>query len=219
MNPGLTVCDEAYRDILRTARRYSRSAEEARDLVQDAIAIALARGFEDWPSPSRRAWLRGVVRKRAAFLLRGQARRRRRERGVELPEAGGAEVAPWTWEPSFLSALAPSLRALALLVSADLCVAEIRWLLGLNDTAFRQRLSALRRALRAQADPPTRPLSEPALPFGPQRAHVLAVLRRQRDPALATHDPDGHAILLRINAHKAPVPGNRWHRSSFHVQG
>src|SRR5688572_3825487 len=200
------AADEVYRDLLRTARRLGRSAEEARDLVQDALVIAITSGLTDWPSPLRRPWLRGVVRKRAAFLARGQLRRRRREALVE-PCAPGA--GRWTWQPGFLASLPRSLRAVAALASADLCAAEIRWLLGLSGTALRQRLSALRRAVLAEAEAPTLPAPEPELSFGAQRASLLAVLRRQREPALATHDPDGHAILLRINAHKPRAPGNQ----------
>ena len=59
------VCQKAYREVLRTARRFTRSEDEARDLAQDAVVIALARGFDDWSTPGRGQWLRGVVRKRA----------------------------------------------------------------------------------------------------------------------------------------------------------
>lgn len=206
MVASAAACEEAYRDLLRTARRLARSAEEARDLVQDVLVIALSSGLEDWPSPPRRPWLRGVVRKRAAFLARGQLRRRRREAHAEL---AGPGATTWTWQPRFLASLPRSLRAVAALASADLCAAEIRWLLGLSSTALRQRLSELRRAVRAEADAPTLPAAEPALSFGAQRASLLSVRRRQDAPALATHDPDGHAILLRISAHKLPPLGNR----------
>jgi len=201
----VTACDEAYRDILRTARRVSRSGDEARDLVQDVLTIALARGLRDWPSPARRAWLRGVVRKRAAFLARGQARQRRRE---GLLGGAGQGAGAWSWQPRFLASLPRSLRVVASLASADLCAAEIRWLLGLSDTALRKRLSALRSAVRGEAEPPTLAAPEPPHSFGAHRAQLLATLRRQRDPALATHDPDGHPILLRINAHKIRQVGN-----------
>lgn len=205
--PG-AACEEVYRDLLRTARRWARSAEEARDLVQDTLLIALASGLADWPSPLRRPWLRGVVRKQAAFLARGQARRRRREQLLELggpaPGAGG-----WSWQPRFLASLPRSLRSVAALASADLCAAEIRWLLGLSGTALRQRLTALRRAVQAEAEPPTVPAPAPQLTFGAHRASLLALLRRQNEPALATHDPDGHALLLRKLPHKPGPLGNR----------
>jgi DNA-directed RNA polymerase specialized sigma24 family protein len=203
--PGVRANDEAYRDILRTARRFAPSGDEARDLVQDALMIALARGFQDWPSPERRAWLHGVVRKRAAFLARGQARQRRRE---GLFEAVGQGAGTWRWKPGFLASLPRSLRVVASLASVDLCAAEIRWLLGLTETALRKRLSALRRAVRAEPEPPTLPAPEPPLSLGAHRAYLIAALQKQRDPALATHDPDGHAILLRIDAHEKRQVGN-----------
>jgi DNA-directed RNA polymerase specialized sigma24 family protein len=159
--------DEAYRDLLRTARRVARSAEEARDLVQDVLVIALAGGFEDWPSPERRAWLRGIVRKRAAFVARGHGRRRRRE---AAPERAADGQARWVWQPRFLASLPRSLRAVATLASADLCAAEIRWLLGLSDTALRKRLSSLRSAVRAESEPPTRPAPEAPPALGARRA-------------------------------------------------
>jgi len=193
------VTAEAYRDILRMARRVARSGEEALDLAQDVLVIALARGFEDWASPARRGWLRGVVRKRWAFVARGEGRRRRRER---ISEAVGQGVGAWVWDAGFLASLPRSLRAVASLAGAELCAAEIRWLLGLSDTALRKRLSELRRAVLAAVEPPTRPAPEPRLSFGAHRAQLLAVLRRQQGPAVATHDPDGHTILLRWSAHK-----------------
>jgi RNA polymerase sigma-70 factor (ECF subfamily) len=199
-------CELAYRQILRTARRFARSEDEARDLVQDALAIALSRGFDDWSTPARRKWLRGVVRKRAAFVVRGQVRRRRRE---ELQDgASGAGASGWIWRADFLASLPRSLRAVAVLASADLCAAEIRWLLGLSGTALRQRLSALRGAVRAAGEPPTLPTPEPELSFGRQRARLLQGLRQQGGQALATHDPDGHVILLRIGPHKVGPAGN-----------
>ena len=203
--PDVKVCDEAYRDILKVARRFTSTVDEARDLVQDVLVIALDRGFEDWSSMARRGWLRGVVRKRAAFLVRGQARRRRRER---LSDGVAQGASAWAWHPRFLASLPPSLRAVAALASADLCAAEIRWLLGLSDVALRQRLSALRCAVRSEPEPPTLPAPEPKLSFGANRPLLLESLRRQRGPALATHDPDGHAILLRISPHKTPPLGN-----------
>lgn len=187
------VCQD-YRELLRTARRFARSEDEARDLVQDALVIALTRGFDDWSSSERRGWLCGVVRKRAAFVARGEKRRRLRE---QVPD-GGADSGGgrWLWQPRFLASLPRSLRAVAVLASADLCAAEIRWLLKLSDTALRQRLSALRHAVRAEAELPTLLAPETELSFGEQRAHLLRGLRRRGDRAVATHDPDGHVIIL-----------------------
>jgi DNA-directed RNA polymerase specialized sigma24 family protein len=200
------LCRSAYRDLSRIARRFTRSDDEARDIVQDAVLIALGRGFEDWAAPGRRPWLRGVVRKRAAFVARSQARRRRRE---EL--AGGVSSAGssrWVWQAGFLASLPRSLRAVAALASADLGAAEIRWLLGVSDTALRQRLTALRRSVRAQGEAPTQPAPEPQLALGGLRALLLASSRRQPGRVVATHDPDGHVIFLRIRPHEMGWGGN-----------
>lgn len=198
---------EAYREILRLARRFVRSEDEARDLVQDAVTIALDRGFEDWFAPERRGWLYGVVRNRAAFVVRGQVRRRRRE---ELSERDAVDsgVGRWAWRADFLASLPRSLRAVAALASADLCAAEIRWLLGLTDTALRQRLTALKRAVLAEPETPTEDAPTPPLSFGRLRAQLLAGLRRQNGRVVATHDPDGHVILLRVVPHKTGTHGN-----------
>lgn len=205
MAPGVEACREAYRDLVRTARRCTRSADEARDLAQDALLVALARGIDDWASPSRRPWLRGVVRKRAAFLARGEVRRRRRE---ELAGRAGPAAGTWTWQPRFLASLPRSLRVVAALISADLSAAEIRWLLGLSDTAWRKRLSELRRAVRAEPERPTLARAEPAASFGSHRPRLLASLRRHGGRTLATHDPDGHSLLLCVVPHAKPSPGN-----------
>jgi DNA-directed RNA polymerase specialized sigma24 family protein len=206
MQPAPHVCQETYHQLLAAARRFVGSEDEARDLTQDALMLALARGFEDWTSPERRRWLHGVVRKRAAFIARGQLRRRRRE---ELANAPVVPKTRWLWYRDFLESLPPSLRVVAKLASADLCGAEIRWLLELSETAWRQRLTALRRAVAAESVPPTLTTSEPPLSCGASRALILASLRKQDGRVLATHDPDGHAILLRRGPHKIRPLGNR----------
>ena len=74
------VCQKAYREILRSVRRFAGSEDEARDLAQDAVVIA----------PGRRGWLRGVFRKRAAVVVRGEVRRCRREQLLESASGSGA---------------------------------------------------------------------------------------------------------------------------------
>jgi RNA polymerase sigma-70 factor (ECF subfamily) len=214
MTPGAGVPRETYRELLLTARRFARSEADAHDLVQDVLEIALARGVTDWASAGRRAWLRGVVCRHAAFVARGHRRRQRREQMAsparEASAGEGAGTGAWSWEPRFLAKLPRSVRSVAILVSADFCAAEIRWLLRLPDTALRQRLSALRRALRAHGEPPTLPTSEAEAPtgFGALRNQVLAHLRRRGGRAVATQDPDGHVLFLQMSAHRSTADGN-----------
>ena len=196
----MTVSAGVCRDILLAARRFVRSEDEARDLTQDVLTIALEHGIDDWSTPERQAWLRGVVRKRAAFVGRGEARRRQRELSAAPADPKGTDA--WAWQPDFLASLPRSLRVVALLASADFCGAEIRWLLKLTDTALRQRLSALRHAVRGHDDAPTLPAPELPPTFGAQRADVLSQLRRRGGETIATQDPDGHVLFLKIDPHK-----------------
>jgi DNA-directed RNA polymerase specialized sigma24 family protein len=201
------ACSAAYGDIVRLARRFTHTDADARDLAQDALMAALDRGFADWASPVRRPWLCGVLRKRAAFVARTDSRRARRER-VAFAAAGDGPPT-LTWCPSFLATLPPSLRVVATFASADLCAAEMRWLLQLTPAALRSRLSALRRAVYAESEPPTQPRGEPQHSLGPRRAVLLAGLKSTKLPMVATHDPDGHAIFFRVVAHETVGDGNR----------
>lgn len=205
MSPADPDPRRAYREMLRVARRVTLSEDEAHDLVQDAIIVALERGREDWSSPRHRAWLHGVLRKRSAFLARTGERRRRRER---LAPIDVAERKPWAWQSEFLSALPPSLRTLACLARADLSAEEIRCLLDLSPTAFRTRLSALSRRVRGEELLPVDELSSHPQPLGPRRAAVLKQLKKLPQRTLATHDPDGHVIFFRAAAHKSGAGGN-----------
>jgi DNA-directed RNA polymerase specialized sigma24 family protein len=185
----------AYSELLRAARRWATSPEQARDLVQTALAEALRRGFTDWEAVARRGWLHGVIRRRAAFEARSAGRRRRRERDWQLGTERSAPLA-WAWTPKFLGALTPSIRVLALLIQAGLGADEIRSVLRLTGVAFRQRSSALRRALAAEPEPtvPAEPPEGPGL--GPRRSDVLRTLRRRPLWSVASHDPDGHPLIF-----------------------
>ena len=74
---------DLYRALRAQARRLVRRAEEADDLVQDALLAALEAGRSDPP------WLAGVLRKQSAMTARSAIRRRRREAsaGVETAAA------------------------------------------------------------------------------------------------------------------------------------
>jgi DNA-directed RNA polymerase specialized sigma24 family protein len=190
-----------YSELLRTARRWTRRAEEAQDLVHDAFVEALERGRVDWRAPEGEAWLRGVVRRRAAFQARTAGRRRRREAlvaGAGSPSATSAQNR-WRWSEQVLAALPRSLRVLAALVAADLSAVEIRWALRLTDTAFRKRVSELRKAVQGVLQDPEAVVAVPMGPghaLGPLRAELIQALKRHGSAALGTHDPDGHALIF-----------------------
>jgi RNA polymerase sigma-70 factor (ECF subfamily) len=192
------------------ARRLARRPEEADDLLQSALLAALESGRTDLASPETRRWLSGVIRNRAAFDARTSARRRRRDSawgegvfprtergGGGSPRLLGETVGPAATLPN----LSPSLRLTALLALSGHTRQEIGWLLNLSDTALRQRISQLKRALDNAPAPdaaPTGPLA-----FGRIRRALLGPARRE-NAFLASHDPDGHLFVVSRSHFPAP---------------
>lgn len=68
------------------ALRLARDASEADDLTQSTWLAALSRPLSGRPMAGWRPWLRGILVREAAFLRRGSARRRERERRAARPE-------------------------------------------------------------------------------------------------------------------------------------
>lgn len=202
---------DGYRKLRARARRLSRRPDEADDLVQDTLLAALEAGRDDPP------WLEGVMRHQAAMTARGAARRRRRETVVAEtetqtpPDVPAAAASP---EP-LLRQLPPAARRVAVLALHGLDADEIRWILGIADTAFRQRLSRIRKALGEL--PPAQRAEAQALAYvrDPARTVELqfGLVRRALKAALAgraglgTHDADGHLIVIR-GAHGSVLRGN-----------
>ncbi|HKO47789.1 MAG TPA: hypothetical protein VJV79_08700 [Polyangiaceae bacterium] len=194
----------AYSELLRAARRWTKTPEDARDLVQTALAEAVARGFHDWEAEGRRGWLHGVIRRQAAFQARGEARRHRRDQLWQLAREHSEQLV-WAWAPQFLSTLAPSLRTLALLVQAGLGGAEIRSVLRLTSVAFRQRLTALRRTLATTPEATLAGRAPEGPGLGARRQSVLSTLQRQPHWAVGSHDPDGHPLIfVAVSSRTAP---------------
>ena len=199
-----------YRTLRAQARRLARNAEDAEDLVQDVLVAALETGRNDLP------WLSGTLRNLAAMQVRGAVRRRRREAadcgGAQTP----AEAAPVRDPQQLLRSMPPAARRVAILALHGLCAGEIRWILALSATAFRQRLTSIRKVLGTL--PPTLRAETLALAYvrDPGRSVDLqfGLVRRALKAALCgeaglgTHDADGHLLVLRPIAHASPPGGN-----------
>ena len=218
---------DTYRQLRSEARRHVRKAEDSDDLLQDALLIALESGRDD------PAWLCGVIRNQAAMQARIAIRRRRREAATAEEAAVEAETAhdpADRTQPSavaLLERLPPAARRVAVLALHGLNAEEIRWILGLSATAFRQRLTSIRKTL-AMLAPAQRaeamalayvrdPARSADLQFGLVRRTLIAAIhatgRSAADDtltvdAVGTHDADGHLLILRGRAHTSPDGGN-----------
>lgn len=206
---------DAYRRLRIEAQRHARRTADADDLVQDALLIAL----EQWRHHDT-AWLIGVIRHQAAMQARSAIRRRRREAAVAGDDSmpAGEDAAPSA--TALLERLPPAARRVAVLVLHGLNADEIRWILAISATAFRQRLTSIRKILGAL--PPTQRAEAMALAYvrDPARSVELqfGLIRRALKAALrgvdgiGTHDADGHLIVLRTavreDAHTSTATGN-----------
>lgn len=205
--PALTRADCGA--LLAMARRHARGRVEAEDLMQEALLAALSAGRRG--GPSDRAWMAGVMRNLARMTLRSSSRRRGRE-------AAALETAAEAWRPGGeetvpLDGLSGGLRVVAALALSGHTRAEIRYLLGISDEALRQRIMGVRRhfAGRGQPVPDGLPGLRGGLAFGSIRRGLLPVAQRL-ERGLATHDPDGHGIVLgkmRLPPHETRAGGNR----------
>ncbi len=200
----------AYRQLRLRARAHARVAGEAEDLLQSALLAAVEAGRLDDP-----AWIEGTLRQLSALQARSAIRRRAREQA--LADAVDAD-AP-SGEPAdartLLARLPPAARRVAVLALHGLDGEEIRWILGIAPTAFRQRLSRIRRVLGELGPAQRREALALAYVRDPARVAELqfGLVRRALKAALAvraglgTHDPDGHLLVLH-GAHGSAPGGN-----------
>jgi RNA polymerase sigma-70 factor (ECF subfamily) len=187
-----------YLSLLSTARRHARRADEAEDIVQDVMLAAIAAGRVELADPDNRRWMAGAIRRRAAFDARSAARRQKRE--GQWQAGRSAEVVPEPREAlaEVLAELPSSLRVLAALALSGQSRHEIAYLLHLSDTALRQRIAALKKALRARGlgMPDDLPGLTLDLAYGQIRSGLAPYLARHAG-AFAAHDPDGHFFVVR----------------------
>lgn len=197
-----------YAQLLAIARRCTRRADEAEDLVQEALLEAVRGGRADLDNPTDLKWLAGTIRNRARLAARSAGRRLRRDSHWQSMH-GDLRLDPAPAEPldlpALLSALPPALKAVAALTLSGHTRREIAYLLALPDMTLRQRITTLKRHLAARgvAMPEGMPGLNLDLAYGRIRDALLPALLRQGG-ILASHDPDGHLFIVR--AHK-PAPG------------
>ncbi len=211
-----------YTACLAIARRHARLEAEAADLLHEALEVGVRANRTDFRPAAERAWLAGVIRNLALARARAGGRRRQRESrwatDAELlrPTEVKDESLPDADRQAVLAALSEGTRRVAVLALYGMNPDEICYVLQLKPAAFRQRLTALRRALGRLPEPlraealalayaQPRRTGETQLDFGLIRR---ALLHRVRGPAgpgteLGTHDPDGHLIAIQTRqAHK-----------------
>jgi DNA-directed RNA polymerase specialized sigma24 family protein len=198
-----------YEELRARARRLTRGAADADDLVQEVLLVALRAGRSD------PGWLGGVLQHQAALSVRREVRRRRRERDAEAASDASDASVPVDLD-ALLPRLPPAARRVAVLALHGLAPDEIRWVLDLAPTAFRQRLSTIRKVLGAL--PPAQRAEALALAYvrDPARSADLqfGLIRRAlktllgHGPGLATHDSDGHLLVIRSRAHTFASSGN-----------
>jgi RNA polymerase sigma-70 factor (ECF subfamily) len=187
---------KTYLSLLRCARRRSRLADEAGDLLQSALLAAIEAQRGDMTRSENRRWLVGVLRNRALHEARSAARRRQRESAYMLRNTAEEAALAEEVEP-FVTTLPPALRTTALLAFTGHTKPEIAWLLSLSDAALRKRLSEIRQRWRQSGLPILPGLGDPRgdLPFGHIRRTLISRVQ-DAHVVLASHDPDGHLFVV-----------------------
>ena len=197
-----------YRRCLAIARRHTRNSSEAADLLHEALLAAIQAGRFAFSAATDRAWLAGTIRNIAAETARSESRRRARDTrwAGEQPVETAGVAPPGDGRDEILAHLSEGTRRIAVLALYGLNADEIRYVLDLKPPAFRQRLSALRRALGSLPKPlrrealalaysQPRRAGETRLDFGLIRRALLHHLRG--GAGVGTHDPDGHLLAIR----------------------
>ena len=178
----------------------SRRGDEADDLLQVVLLAAVEAGRADLSSEANLHWIRGAIRRQAAFQARTVIRRRRREdraavHGELTREASSTDRA---LPRAFLAGLSPALRVTALLALTGHDRREIAWLLAVSPAALRQRIAELRRRWHRYDGGAFREFSglRGTLDYGRIRASLRATHQHVSAGGLGSHDPDGHLLIL-----------------------
>jgi len=168
------------------------------------MLAAVLTGRTNFDAPETARWLTGTVRNQARMAARSAVRRRRREAQWQS-SVTVSDQSEKTDTGTFLVSLPPSLKAVAALALSGHTRHEIAYLLGLSDTALRQRIVALKRktvaaGLALPADLPGLGLN---VAYGCIREALLPKLLRHGG-AFASHDPDGHLFVVQRSQNSMP---------------
>lgn len=195
-----------YRELLQFARRITRHRSDAEDLLQQVLLAAIEAGRADFSRLSNRRWLHGALRKRALFDARTAARRRKREHDVAICSQL-APPATQEFPDHFVKSLPKALRTTVSLALTGHNRLEIRWLLGLSDTALRQRIAQAKRRWRLYEDSNISEFTglDDRSRYGQIRASLIQSTRRH-DTTLGSHDPDGHLFLVGSANNRIHIP-------------
>jgi DNA-directed RNA polymerase specialized sigma24 family protein len=188
-----------YVQLVSLARRCSRRADEAEDLVHDALLVALSCGRGDLGDAANRRWVAGVVRNAARMQARTAIRRKSRDAAWLAVQDHACPPPPAASSVlRIVEGLSSSLRAVAALALSGHNRREIAYLLRISDDALRQRIHALRRefARRGAAMPEGPAGLTLDLPYGRLRQAMLPGLRKHGG-VFASHDPDGHLFYVK----------------------
>ncbi len=201
---------ENYYRWLSIARKFSRTQNDAEDLLQDSLLIAFKQDRLNFTIEQNRKWFTGVLKNRAAMMARSESRRKNREKTAATTVKPSSPSDP---EPSshagvntqLLSALTPAARSVMALILSGLNRDEVCSALNLSSAALRQRLTVIRKALKKLPEDLQREALAVAYQRRTERADDLAfglirraLLRLLRQGAgVGTHDPDGHLLVIR----------------------
>ena len=200
-------------ELNRIARKYTRRMEEADDLVQDLLLEAV-RQEKDFTEDQFMAWAHGVLRNRAAFIARTEARRKKREKAVQAKMENPEHHRPAVPHP-FIGSLSPSLQITARLLNCGLNQKEMEYLLGISNQTLRQRFSQLRKKwsifLKETGYGPeygNEPVHDP-FDIGLLRRSLRKSFHGNPEKMVGTFDPDGHLFIVRSDSsHKKNSGGN-----------
>src|SRR4029079_7530785 len=135
-----------YAHWLRAAGHATCRRQEAADLLHDSLMDAMRARRTDFTSLDTRRWFTGVLKNRARMDARSAVRRVTRQklcrgRGLEPATTTSPDV-----PQAFIASLPRSARAVAVLALSGMNRQEIAAALNIAPTAFRQRLTCIRRA-------------------------------------------------------------------------